>query len=99
MPRPQRSQVLQIIEAIRAAQSGNPIVPERGSEVTESNRPDMMEIMRKAIMRRRRMKMLELAPKSPEGELPLHSRGVNPPLLNKGNVSFPDADWRVNSSR
>jgi len=97
MPRPQRPQLLQIIEAIRAAQSGNPTVPERGSEVTESNRPDMMEIMRKAIVRRRRMKMLELAPKSPEGELP--RQGVNPPLLNKGNVFFPDADWRVNSSR
>ena len=97
MPRPQRPQLLQIIEAIRAAQSGNPIVPERGSEVTESNRPNMMEIMRNAIMRRRRMKMLELAPKSPEGELP--RQGVNPPLLNKGNIFFPDADWRVNSSR
>ena len=97
MPIPQGSPLLQIIEAIQAAQSGNPIVPERGSEVTESNRPDMMKRMRKAIMQRRLMKMLELAPKSPEGELP--RQGVNPPLLNKGNVFFPDADWRVNSSR
>ena len=85
MPNP----VLQIIEAIRSAQSGNPIFPERGG-VAESNRPDMVERMRYVRNKRRLLKMLDSLPNSPEGEL-FPRQGVNPPSLLSGRVSFPDS--------